>query len=87
VWTSHHPFIVPEPFTPEPCETYSKEDLDYWCETVRRVSKEAYEDPQTVKGAPYNQPVARMKGVTAVEEPTKWAMTYRAYKRKIKGEQ
>ena len=24
MWMSHHPWVVPEPFTPEPCETYSK---------------------------------------------------------------
>ena len=37
--TSHHPWIVPEPFTPEPCETYSKEDCDYWAAVLRQVSR------------------------------------------------
>jgi glycine dehydrogenase subunit 2 len=87
VWLSHHPYIVPEPFTPEPCETYSKEDLDYWCETARQVSREAYEDPERVKTAPHSQPIARMKDIEAVEDPARWAMTYRAYRRKIKGEE
>src|SRR5256885_13291676 len=29
-WMSHEPWVVPEPFTPEAGEMYSKEDLDYW---------------------------------------------------------
>lgn len=84
VWTSHHPFVVPEPFTPEPCETYSLEDLDYWAETAAQVSREAYSDPEKVMGAPYNQPIAKMKGVDALEDPQKWAITWRAYQRKVK---
>jgi glycine dehydrogenase subunit 2 len=85
VWTSHHPFVVPEPFTPEPCETYSKEDLDYWAASAAQVCREAYEDPQLVANAPYNQPIARMTGLEALEEHDKWAMTWRAYKRKVAG--
>ena len=44
-WMSHHPFIVPEPFTPEPCETYSREDLDYWATVIEQACEEAYADP------------------------------------------
>jgi glycine dehydrogenase subunit 2 len=87
VWTSHHPFVVPEPFTPEPCETYSKEDLDYWAEATAQVCREAYEDPEFVAGAPYKQPVAKMTGLEALEEHDKWAMTWRAYKRKLLGQE
>jgi len=43
---SHHPWIVPEPFTPEPCETYSKEDIDYWAAGDEDHSDDAYESPQ-----------------------------------------
>ena len=50
---SHHPWIVPEPFTPEPCETYSKEDLDYWAAAMAQCVKEAYEDPEFVMNAPH----------------------------------
>ncbi|MBE0710876.1 MAG: hypothetical protein IH583_00735, partial [Candidatus Aminicenantes bacterium] len=28
LWSSHHPFIVPEPFTIEPTESYSKDEID-----------------------------------------------------------
>ena len=35
-WLSHHPWVVPEPFTPEPCETYSKADLDEWAAVIKK---------------------------------------------------
>ena len=43
-WMSHHPWVVPEPFTPEPCETYSKADLDEWAAVIKKGSDEAYAD-------------------------------------------
>ncbi len=30
LWMSHEPWVVPEPFTPEAGELWSKEDLDHW---------------------------------------------------------
>ena len=38
-FTSHHPWLIPEPFTPEPCETYSKADIDYWWRSWRRYQR------------------------------------------------
>ena len=81
-WMSHHPFIVPEPFTPEPCETYSKEDLDYWAAAMRQSIEEAWEDPQFTMGAPYAQPIGRMMDTSIVDDESKWACTWQAYKRK-----
>ncbi len=37
-WLSHEPWLVPEPFTPEAGEMYSKEDLDYWIDVLARIS-------------------------------------------------
>ncbi len=45
MWMSHHPWVVPEPFTPEPCETYSKADLDEWAAVIKLASDEAYSRP------------------------------------------
>lgn len=81
-WMSHHPWIVAEPFTPEPCETYSKADLDYWAASMEKALTEAYEDPNFLLQAPYGQPVSRMLDESVVEDPKRWASTYRAYKRK-----
>ena len=52
MWMSHHPWVVPEPFTPEPCETYSKADLDEWAAVIKLASDEAYGDPQFVLDSP-----------------------------------
>jgi len=82
-WMSHHPWIVPEPFTPEPCETYDKDDLDEWAAVIKKVCDEAYEDPGFVLGAPYNQTIEKMARLEALEEPDQWAFTWRAYKRKV----
>ena len=48
-WMSHEPWVVPEPFTPEAGEMYSKEDLDYWVAVIAKVSEEAYANPDFVK--------------------------------------
>ncbi len=80
-WMSHEPWIVPEPFTPEAGEMYSKEDLDYWIAVVAKISEEAYANPELVKTAPHNQAIAQIKA-DALDDPAKWAMTWRAYLRK-----
>jgi glycine dehydrogenase subunit 2 len=82
-WLSHHPWIVPEPFTPEPCETYSKADIDYWVSVLAEISKEAYENPELVKSAPHNSSGARIPDAN-LADPEKLAMTWRAYLRKKK---
>ncbi|MBS7622147.1 aminomethyl-transferring glycine dehydrogenase subunit GcvPB [Candidatus Bathyarchaeota archaeon] len=82
-FTSHHPWIVPEPFLPEPCDTYSKEDIDYWVEVIRHVCEEAYRNPETVKTAPHNHAIAKIN-IRDLDDPDKYAMTWRAYMRKSK---
>ena len=82
-WMSHEPWILPEPFTPEAGELWSKEDIDQWVAVVAQIAKEARETPELVKSAPHNQPIAQVKG-GAFDDPGKWAMTWRAYQRKRK---
>jgi len=78
---SHHPWIVPEPFTPEPCETYSKADIDYWAAVIEKVVQEAYTNPELVKTAPHRSSIHKIKS-EPLNDPEKWAMTWRAYIRK-----
>ncbi|PWJ17038.1 aminomethyl-transferring glycine dehydrogenase subunit GcvPB [Jannaschia seohaensis] len=80
-WMSHEPWIVAEPFTPEAGELWSKEDIDMWIDVVAKICEEARSDPEMVKTAPHNQAIAQVKG-DAFEDPSKWAMTWRAWKRK-----
>jgi glycine dehydrogenase subunit 2 len=79
---SHHPWIVPEPFTPEPCESYSKDDIDYWAAAMKASSDDAYETPEHFAAAPHNQSCGRITSWERLEDPTQWAVTWRAYRRK-----
>jgi glycine dehydrogenase subunit 2 len=81
-WTSHHPWIVPEPCTLEPTESYSKSDLDEYIEILRHVSNEAYSNPEIVKTAPHNSTIHKIDH-GPLDDPSQWAVTWRAYKRKI----
>ncbi|TFG45326.1 MAG: glycine dehydrogenase subunit 2 [Candidatus Brocadiia bacterium] len=81
LWSSHHPFIVPQPFTIEPTESYSKDELDEYLEGLEQVAAEAYEDPDKVKNAPYNSVVHKIDHST-LDDPHKWAITWRSYLRK-----
>ena len=80
-WMSHEPWIVPEPFTPEAGELWSKQDIDLWIDVIAKVAEEAREAPELVRTAPHNQPIAQLAG-DVFEDPEKWAMTWRAWKRK-----
>ena len=80
LWLSHEPWVVPEPFTPEAGELWSKEDIDYWIDVLALVIDEAYEDAEKVKTAPHNGPIRAL--TSALDEPGVWATTWRAYERK-----
>lgn len=81
-WSSHHPWVIPEPMTIEPCESYTKEDIDEYCKVVETVAKEAAENPELLKHAPYNTAMHRRISEEELDDPAKWAITWRAYKRK-----
>ena len=80
-WTSHHPWIVPEPCTLEPTESYSKADLDEYIGILRHISEEAYANPELVRTAPHNSTVHKTEHAP-FDDPSQWAMTWRAYRRK-----
>ncbi len=80
-WLSHEPWIVPQPFTPEAGEMWSKEDIDEWIDVLAHVIEEAYLDPELVRTAPHNQAIAKLD-TTDLNDPANWATTWRAYRRK-----
>jgi glycine dehydrogenase subunit 2 len=84
LWSSHHPFIVPEPFTLEPTESYAKAELDEYIAGLEKISQEAYENPQRVKTAPHNSVVHKID-TSWLDDPQKWAVTWRAYLKKHGG--
>lgn len=83
IWLSHEPWIVPEPFTPEPGESYSQADIDYWIDVFAHVLQEGRDDPEMVRSAPHNQVVAQIDG-TGLDDPARWATTWSAHLRKTR---
>jgi len=81
LWSSHHPFLVPQPFTIEPTESYSKEELDEYLDGLRHVAEEARKEPETLKNAPHRSVVHKIDEST-LDDPKKWAITWRAYLKK-----
>ena len=65
---SHHPYIVPEPLTLEPCESCSRDDIDEYVGVYTEMCREAYEEPELLRNAPHNCAIHRMK----VENTEKW---------------
>jgi len=82
-WTSHHPFIVPEPCTLEPTESYSKDDLDEYASILAHVAQEARENPALVQSAPHNSTIHSIDHAP-LDDPAQWAVTWRACKRKLR---
>ncbi len=80
-WLSHEPWTVPEPFTPEAGEAWPIEDIDYWITALAHVMDEGRTDPAMVRSAPHRQVVAQLDG-TSLDDPARWATTWRAYRRK-----
>jgi len=82
-WTSHHPFVVPEPCTLEPTESYSKQELDEYADIMAHVAQEARSDPDLVKAAPHNSTIHTIDHAS-LDDPARWAVTWRAYLRKVR---
>jgi glycine dehydrogenase subunit 2 len=83
-WTSHHPYVVPEPMTLEPTEAYSRADLDEYAAILAEIVREAREEPETVLTAPHASTVHRIEH-EPLDDPARWAVTWRAYRRKHLG--
>ena len=80
-WMSHHPYVVPEPMTLEPTESYSMADLDEYAAILAAVAREAYEDRDTLLSAPHASTIHRIDH-SPLDDPAQWAVTWRAYRRK-----
>jgi glycine dehydrogenase subunit 2 len=75
---SHEPVIIPEPVTPEASDTVSREDLDRFIEVLRRVSEEAYTNPEIVTTAPHRCAVHKTDP-GPLHDPSKSVVTWRAH--------
>ena len=66
--TTYFPLLVPECLLIEPTETETKETLDAFTDAMASILKEALEEPEKVKGAPYSMPVRRLDDVRAARQ-------------------
>ncbi|MDR2501783.1 MAG: aminomethyl-transferring glycine dehydrogenase subunit GcvPB [Oscillospiraceae bacterium] len=82
-WTSHHPYYVAEPMTLEPTDSPSKADIDEYLAILGKVFAEAYETPQIFADAP-ERSVCHRLDESGMDDPEKWAVTWRAYLKKYK---
>jgi glycine dehydrogenase subunit 2 len=67
--TVYFPLIVDEALLIEPTETETKETLDNFAGTVAEILREAREDPEVARGAPYTTPVRRLDEAAAARRP------------------
>ena len=81
-WTSHHPYVVPQPFTLEPTEFTSKEDIDEYADAIAQIVEEAYTNPEIVKSAPHNSSAHR-NDESPFDDPKQWAISWRSYQKKF----
>ncbi len=71
---------LPEPFTPEPTESYSKADIDEYVDALVQISNEAYTTPEVVLNAPYAGPISKLEN-DHIKDWRELCVTWRAYKK------
>jgi glycine dehydrogenase subunit 2 len=67
--TVYFPLLVDEALLLEPTETETKETLDDFAEIVAEILREAREDPEIARNAPYTTPVRRLDEAGAAKRP------------------
>ncbi|MFP3938908.1 MAG: aminomethyl-transferring glycine dehydrogenase subunit GcvPB [Thermoanaerobaculia bacterium] len=67
--TIYFPLIVSGALMIEPTETAGKQELDHFVEAMQAIAREAAEDPELVKNAPYTTAVRRCDEARAARQP------------------
>jgi glycine dehydrogenase subunit 2 len=67
--TVYFPLLVDEALLVEPTETETKETLDAFADWVAEILREAADDPQIAREAPYTTPVRRLDEAGAAKRP------------------
>ena len=81
-YTSHQPWLVPQPVTLEPSETYSKHDLDEYAAIFETLFHEARTNPDIIRTAPHNSTIAQGDD-SGMKDESKWAFTWKMYQKKV----
>jgi glycine dehydrogenase subunit 2 len=67
--TVYFPLVVDEALMVEPTETETRETLDAFAEAIAEILREAGEDPEIARSAPYSTPVRRLDEAAAAKRP------------------
>ncbi len=67
--TIYFPLLVDEAVLVEPTETETRETLDRFALLVAEILREAADDPEIARGAPYSTPVRRLDEAGAARRP------------------
>jgi glycine dehydrogenase subunit 2 len=67
--TVYFPLLVDEALMVEPTETETKETLDAFADALAEILREAGQDPELARRAPYTTPVRRLDEVAAAKRP------------------
>ncbi len=67
--TVYFPLTFKEAIMIEPPENESKQTIDMFIEVMRNIAQEAKDNPDLVKGAPYNTVVKRLDEALAARNP------------------
>jgi len=67
--TVYFPLLVDEALLIEPTETETKETLDRFAAIVAEILREAAQDPEIARNAPYSTPVRRLDEAAAAKRP------------------
>src|SRR3712207_5557037 len=67
--TVYFPLLVDEALLVEPTETETKETLDAFADALGEILREAREDPEIARNAPYTTPVRRLDEAGAAKRP------------------
>jgi glycine dehydrogenase subunit 2 len=66
--TVYFPLLVDEALLIEPTETETKEELDRFCDAMRKIRQEMEREPEKLRSAPHTMPVRRLDDVRAVKQ-------------------
>jgi glycine dehydrogenase subunit 2 len=67
--TVYFPLLVEEALMVEPTETETRETLDAFADAITAILREAAQDPEIARNAPYTTPVRRLDEVAAAKHP------------------
>jgi glycine dehydrogenase subunit 2 len=68
--TVYFPLLVDEAVLIEPTETETRETLDSFAEAIAEILREAEQDPDVARNAPYSTPVRRLDEAAAAKKPS-----------------